>query len=256
VPALTVLGRPLFHLGGPGGDPDATPLVCLHGAGGSAAMWAQLHVAFRGERAVYALDLPGHGRSTPLDEPGTLAAYARVVETLLETAGLARAVLVGHSMGGAVAELVALDTPERVAGLVLVGTAARLRVAPDIFRLLREDPPAAVAHVCRLAYGPAAPPDLVARGIAEMLRVPPAVIEADFRACDGVDLRARVPAIGAPTVVVVGDADVMTPPRFAAELAELVPGAALSMVPGIGHMLPVEAAPRLVEEVQRLLVRV
>jgi pimeloyl-ACP methyl ester carboxylesterase len=246
MPTLEVAGRSLFYLGGPGPSPAALPLVCLHGAGGSAAIWTQLHAGFASGRPVFALDLPGHGRSAPLVGAISLDRYAAVVRDVLDALGLARALLVGHSMGGAVALLVALAAPERVAGLLLVGTAARLRVAPAILEGIRRDPAAAVERICAMAYGPSAPSELVARGVVEMRKVPPAVLEGDFRACDGFDVRSRVGAVAAPALVVVGSEDAMTPPRFAAELASSIPGARLETVPGAGHMLPVEAGARLV----------
>jgi pimeloyl-ACP methyl ester carboxylesterase len=246
MPTVEIQGRSLVYLGGPGPSPAALPLVCLHGAGGSAAVWTQLHAGFASERPVFALDLPGHGRSALFVEATSLDRYAGVVRDALDALGLARAVLVGHSMGGAVALLVALAVPDRVAGLLLVGTAARLRVAPGILEGIRRDPAVAVERICAMAHAPSAPSELVARGVVEMRRVPPTVLEGDFRACDGFDVRSRVGAIAAPALVVVGSEDAMTPPRFAAELASLVPGARLETVPGAGHMLPVEAGARLV----------
>ncbi|HEX7125262.1 MAG TPA: alpha/beta fold hydrolase [Thermodesulfobacteriota bacterium] len=241
MPAVEVGGRSLAYLGGPSGDPRAVPLVCIHGAGGAAAMWPQVHVAFRDERAVYALDLPGHGRSAPLDGRITLDRYADTVTGFLDAVGIERAVVVGHSMGGGIALSLALEAPGRVAGLVLVGTGAKLGVAPETMDLLERDPDAAVERICRLAYGPAASEAMLARAIAEMRKTPSEVLRADFRACQTFDVRGRLGEIGIPALVLVGEADVLTPPRFAAFLADHIAGAALVVVPGVGHMLPVEA---------------
>lgn len=204
-------------------------------------MWPQVHAAFRDERAVYALDLPGHGRSAPLDGEITLARYADTVTGFLDAAGIDRAIIVGHSMGGGVALLLALGAAGRVAGLVLVGTGAKLGVAPETMDLLERDPVAAVERICRLAYGLAAPEAMVVRAIAEMRKTPPDVLRGDFRACQGFDVRGRLGEIRVPTLVLVGEADVLTPPRFAAFLADRIAGARLAVVPGVGHMLPVEA---------------
>lgn len=240
MPTVEVAGRAVFYLGGPGGSPDPLPIVCLHGAGGSAAMWTQLRIALGRERAVYALDLPGHGRSASVGGPVSIEAYAHAVRQFLDAAGFARPALVGHSMGGAVALRLAIDAPDRVAGLVLVGTAARLRVAPEIFDAVSRDFEAAVERICRLCYGPSTPPDLLARGVAEMRKTAPAVLEADFRACDRFDARDRLGEIQVPTVVLVGDEDLMTPPRYATLLAGGIAGAELRVFRGVGHMLPVE----------------
>lgn len=241
MPALEVAGRAVFHLGGPEGPPDALPLVCLHGAGGSAALWTQLQAASHGARPVYALDLPGHGRSDPLDGAITIDAYAGAVRRFCDAAGLGRAVFVGHSMGGAIALRLALDASDRVAGLVLVATGARLRVAPEVLSALASDLDAAVERICRLCYGPGTPPDLLARGVAEMRRTPPGMLEEDFRACDRFDVRDRLGEIEAQALVLVGEQDVMTPPRYATYLGDHLPGAEVQVFPGAGHMLPVEA---------------
>lgn len=241
MPTAPVEGRPLFYLGGPGGPAAAVPVVFLHGAGGNAAMWTQLHVALKADRPVYALDLPGHGRSAPLDGAITVERHAAVARAFLDAAGLERAVLVGHSMGGAIAQTLALESPARLAGLVLVGTGARLRVLPELLEGIPRDFERTVERICRLCYGPAAPPEMVTLGMAEMRKVPPAVLLGDFLACDRFDVRERLPSIGVPTLAVVGDRDVMTPVKYAAFLAERIPGARLATVPGAGHMLPVEA---------------
>lgn len=253
MPSLNVEGRPLFYLGGASGPAGTLPAVLLHGAGGSAAMWTRLHVLLRAERPVYALDLPGHGRSAPLADPPGVERYAAAVRTFLDEAGLERAAIVGHSMGGAVAQVLALEAPDRVAALVLVGTGARLRVLPEILEAIPRDFEGSVERICRLCYGPAAAPELVARGIAEMRQVAPAVLLWDFLACDRFDVRDRLPSIGAPTLVVVGERDVMTPPRYAADLADRIPGARTAIVADAGHMLPVEAPAVLGEHLRAFL---
>lgn len=204
-------------------------------------MWTQAHVAFRHERDVYALDLPGHGRSAPLDGEITLARYADAVAGFLDATRIDRAVVVGHSMGGGVALLLALEAPHRLAGLVLVGAGAKLGVAPETMDLLDRDADAASERICRLAYGPGTPEAVLVRAIAEMRGTAPEVLQGDFRACQTFDVRARLGEVRAPTLVLVGEADLLTPPRFATYLADRIPGAHLVVVPGVGHMLPVEA---------------
>lgn len=253
MPTLNVEGRPLFYLGGPGGPAGALPVVLLHGAGGSSAMWTQLHTALRAGRAVYALDLPGHGRSAPLLDPPTIEHYAAVVRAFLDEAGLERVAVVGHSMGGAVAQVLALEARDRVAGLGLVGTGAKLRVLPEILEAIPRDFEGSVERICRLCYGPGAAPELVARGIAEMRKVAPSALLGDFLACDRFDIRDRLPSIAVPTLAVVGEQDVMTPPKYAAYLADRIPGAQMAIVPGAGHMLPVEAPAALAERLRSFL---
>ncbi|HEX7592810.1 MAG TPA: alpha/beta fold hydrolase, partial [Anaerolineae bacterium] len=107
------------------------PVVFVHGAAGSHLIWgAQVRALGEITRTV-ALDLPGHGRS-PLPGRNSIDAYCDIVLGLLDALGFDRAVIVGHSMGGGIAQTLALAHPDRVAGLGLVGTGARLRVLPAI----------------------------------------------------------------------------------------------------------------------------
>jgi len=87
---------------------------------------------------LYALDLPGHGRSAG-EGRASVDAYAGSLQAFLEALALTRAILVGHSMGGAIVQLLALEDSSMVGGLILVGTGARLRVLPSLLDGLAND---------------------------------------------------------------------------------------------------------------------
>jgi len=101
----------------------AEPVLLLHGFGGDLGNWLFNHEALAERRAVYALDLPGHGESTKEVGSGTLEELAAVASAFLETVGVGAAHLVGHSMGGAVAMAMAAAAPERVRSLSLLSSA-------------------------------------------------------------------------------------------------------------------------------------
>jgi len=107
------------------------PVVIIHGAGGTHLYWPPEIRRLSGYR-VYALDLPGHGKSDASRGRQTIADYAGCVLEWLDAIGLNRAVFVGHSMGSAIALTLAIHHPQQVLGLGLVGAGARLRVHPDI----------------------------------------------------------------------------------------------------------------------------
>ena len=130
MPVYLVNGEPVFASRHRSNRVDAVPLVLIHGAGGSHLHWG-VAVRTLPEGDVYALDLPGHGRSAGSGRT-TVAQYASWVIRLLDALGIERAVMAGHSMGGAIAQTAALEFPEGVRGLVLVGTGSRLRVVPSI----------------------------------------------------------------------------------------------------------------------------
>lgn len=214
-------------------------LVFIHGAGGSHENWGS-QVRELGERYdAVAVDLPGHGRSEG-DGCRTIPDYRDFVRDLLDALALPRVILVGHSMGGGITQGFALAYPDRVQGIVLVGTGARLRVHPDIFEALRTDPAAAADLVARWAYSPKAAPELPERGRQAYLRCPLSVIEGDFRACDAFDVMTEVSRIGLPTQVIVGGDDRLTPRKYADYLHAQIPASRLAVIPDAGHMVMLE----------------
>jgi len=213
-------------------------LMLIHGAGGNHLHWPAPLRRLPGTR-VYAIDLPGHGRSSG---PGRTAIedYAADVVGFLDGVGLDRAILVGHSMGGAIAQTVALRYPERVAGLVLVGTGARLRVSPLLLDGILQNFQGVLELMADWAWGPGTPSERVERGRRMMARVDPQVLWGDFAACDRFDIRDQVGQIGVPTLIITGSEDRMTPPKFARWLEEQIPQARLVLVEGAGHMVMLE----------------
>jgi pimeloyl-ACP methyl ester carboxylesterase len=238
MPYTTINNQRLFYVQTPDPTPDAPALVLIHGGGGSHLHWPpelrRLHGA-----VVYALDLPGHGRS---DGPGcdTIAAYVSTLIGFLDAGGIERAVLVGHSMGGAISQMIALAHPERVAGLALIGTGARLRVAPAILEGILSDFESTINLITQWAWAADAPQELTRLGRQTMAETPPQVLHGDFAACDAFDVRERLGEIGAPTLVIAGSADRLTPHKLGAYLAEHIPNARLVTVAGGGHMMALE----------------
>ncbi|MGD9091656.1 MAG: alpha/beta fold hydrolase, partial [Anaerolineales bacterium] len=106
------------------------PVVLIHGAGGNHLYWPSEIRRLAGFH-VYALDLPAHGKSGGLAQQ-SIEAYAGAVIAWLDSIGLHRAIFIGHSMGGAIIQVLALDHPEHVLGLGLIASGAKLRVAPQL----------------------------------------------------------------------------------------------------------------------------
>lgn len=216
----------------------APALVCVHGAGGSHLNWP-VEIRRLPGASVYALDLPGHGRSTGAGRR-TIGEYAAVLVSFLDTLNLPDAVMVGHSMGSAVALEMALSHSDRVRGLVLIGSGARLRVAPAILQGIVDDFDGAVRLVGDFAYGPDAPEKLKLQGQQLMALTSPEVMYGDFLACDAFDVMGRLGEIRASTLIITGLADRLTPPKYAGFLAQNIPGAQLVLVESAGHMVMLE----------------
>jgi pimeloyl-ACP methyl ester carboxylesterase len=212
-------------------------VVLVHGAGGRAEVWTPQIGGLADLARLIAVDLPGHG-GTGGRGCQRVEDYAGWVLGLLDVLDLRRAVLVGHSMGGAIVQTLALGYPER--GLVLVGTGGRLRVLPRILELFRDGSPEGAELVARLAYSPQTPPGAVVEAERALQETAALVTLGDFLACDRFDVMARLAGVATPTLVVVGADDRLTPPKYAAYLARTLRGARLVEIEAAGHFPQLE----------------
>jgi pimeloyl-ACP methyl ester carboxylesterase len=248
---LAIDGRPVgLAVGRTGLTPDRPAVVFVHGSGGSRTSWqAQIDPLDRHFGTV-ALDLPGHGQ-TPGPLPSNPAQYGAFVVRALETLRPPRPpVLAGISLGGLVVMEAALARPDLVSGLVLIATAALIRVDPELPSLLSRDHEAGVGLFASRLFAPENAAKLE-RPSREILRgVPADVLLADLRAGDGWDLGGRLDRIAAPTLVICGREDRLVPPDSSRRLAEGIPGARLEVLAGAGHMVHLEKF----KEVNRLIL--
>ncbi len=252
MPAITIGGEPLhYQLHRGAAQSAAPPLMLVHGAGGNLMHWPGALRRLPG-RTVYALDLPGHGKSGGAGR-ADIGAYAGVVRGFAEGLALAPFVLAGHSMGGAIALEFALRYPARLAGLILVGTGAKLRVAPEILTGVLDDNAGTTELLAQWAHGEHVEPNLLRLYTRRLREVNPQVIHDDFAACDAFDRRADVSRITTPTLILCGEADRMTPVKFSQYLHEQIAGCNLIVVPGAGHMVMLEQPAAVAEAVAQFL---
>jgi pimeloyl-ACP methyl ester carboxylesterase len=232
--------------------------VFLHGAGFDHTAFAlqSRWLAFRGWN-VLAPDLPGHGRSEgpPL---ASVEAMAHWTLQLMDAAGAAQAVLIGHSMGALVALETAAQAPERVRRLLLIGAAGKMPVHPDLLDAARRNHHDAIDMVNVWGHGAAAgiggsrAPGVWMVGAGERIleRTAPGVLYNDLSACNAYDGLVRASAVTAPALLVSGQNDLMTPIRAARALVAALPAARLTVLPGAGHMLLAERPNALVGAMQ------
>lgn len=238
--------------------------VFIHGAGLDHTVWAlqSRWLAFRGWN-VLAVDLPGHGRSagSPL---GSIGAMADWVLALVAAAGTSGAALIGHSMGSLVALEAASRAPERVDALLLVGTAASMPVHPDLLAAAAANSQDAIDMVnlwgygYRAGLGGSAAPGVWMTGAGDSLlrRAGPGVLHADLAACNAYVTALEAAArVRAPTAIVAGELDQMTPLKNARLLADAIAGSTLTILEGAGHMLLAEEPDALIEVMAGHLVR-
>jgi pimeloyl-ACP methyl ester carboxylesterase len=231
-----------FHDGGKKAWP---PMILLPGAGGDHLIWPA-EIRRLPEFRVYALDLPGHGKSEGAGRQSA-ADYARSVLEFMDTVGLWQAVFVGHSMGGAVALTLALEFPERAAGLGLISSGACLPVPPEILENAASSStfPFAVQELHTLSCGIHTPPRLAEKNLKRLMAVRQTLFYGDLLACDQFDVTERLPFIKIPVLVICGTNDRLTPARYSTTLAARIPGAALQTVDEAGHLVMLEQAQRV-----------
>ena len=233
-----------------------TAVLLLHGVGGGRAIWGDAAsgtaraVAQAGYRAV-ALDLPGYGDSASMGAPD-LAALVAGVRAVIGRLGAGRVVLLGHSMGGMVAQELMAQSPLGVDGLILACTSASFGKADGDWqaqflaeRLAPLDAGLGMAAMAdRLVPGlvSADAPDAV-RKIARdvMARVPEAAYRSALRAIAGFDRRAALAAIQVPALLLAAEHDRTAPPEVMARMAARIGGAEYVCLAGAGHIANVEA---------------
>ncbi len=226
-----------------------TPILLLHGIGGRAALWAA-SLAALAPRRVIAMDMPGYDGTRPALDGFEALADAAVA--LLDAQGVAQADVVGHSLGGMIALEMALRHPASVRRLVIVASSPAFGSRDPAFResflAARQKPLDAGIGMAGVAaalvpgmLGPLADPAAAPAAMAAMASVDEAAYRATLATLTSFDRRPDLPRVTQPTLLIAGEADQTAPPRGMARMAEAMPDARLLVIPGVGHLLPLEA---------------
>ncbi len=251
----TVHGAPLYaYTGGKVFDPAKPTAVFVHGVLNDHSVWIlqTRHFANHGWN-VLAIDLPGHGRSGG-KAPASVQEAANSVIALLDAAGIAKAVLIGHSFGSLIALHAAAEYPSRVSQLLMVGTAYPMRVSPALLENSLNDPQKAIQMVNVFSHSNLAPPPsalgpgtwLLGASKALMKRtlasnVKENIFNIGFKACDSYDQgEIAMQKVNCPTLFLLGKKDQMTPPKAAQGLIQIAQNGQVALV-NAGHQLMVEA---------------
>jgi len=248
-----VRDAPLAHLRWGGGE---RAVVLLHGVGGGRAAWGDSIsgtgsvLAEAGFMAI-AVDLPGYGES-PSIEPYDMNGLATAVVALIDSLGVPRCALVGHSMGGMVAQELMAHAPGRVQALVLSATSAAFG-RPDgawqaEFLAQRLAPLDAGGGMAALAPGlalgmasPTAPHDAVARAAVLMSAVPEATYRRALKAIAGFNRRELLGDLHLPVLCLAGEHDRNAPPKVMQQMAARIAGSEYLCLAGVGHLANIEA---------------
>jgi pimeloyl-ACP methyl ester carboxylesterase len=222
------------------GDGDPT-IVCVHGFCQSSEYWQPTldHVAAAGARGI-ALDLPGFGESVSAGGPYTMEHLADVVAELLDTLGVGKVVLVGGSMGGVIAQQVALRHPDRLERLLLVATGAFTGDPEGAIKKsaeLEQVPwPDEMVHASVNAFFHSPPTGATLTRYREIYRKasPTAAVES-LRSNAGTNTFEQLKEIAVPTMIVQGRHDRSRTPERGAAMCERIPNCRLEILEHSGH---------------------
>ncbi|GHG00380.1 alpha/beta hydrolase [Amycolatopsis bullii] len=246
------------------GPREAPPLLLVHGSGASGSSWGPVARILAARHHVIRVDLPGCGQSPPAPSYAVPGLAARVA-ALLDDLGLRQVAVAGHSSGGYVATSLAEQRPELVRSLALVSTGPSLGALlpqPPLIRALSAPPLGPLLWSVRsealirkgIRATTARPVDVPDDAVADLKNIGYRTFRAILRANSAyvaeLSIPDRLAGLGRPVLVVFGAADPRWDPRSAREY-DVVPGARVELLPGVGHV-PLLEAP---EPTSELLLR-
>ena len=206
----------------------------VHGSGHTADSFREQVQALPDSTA---LSLPGHPTGQALT---SIEEFAEWLSTRIESEHGGKAVVAGNSLGGAIALQWALAHPNQAAGIVLIGSGARLRVSPEIFSMIDERWPACIQTLVDWSVSAGASAALRERAAGWHESVGQTTTRTDYSACDRFDAMQRLPELHVPTLIIVGSDDQMTPQKYSTFLHERIAGSKLAVIADAGHLVMAE----------------
>ena len=206
-----IIDKQSYHYAATGPESNGkNALLFIHGSGGSQAIWTNQLAGLGQNFLTLAVDLPGHGDSEGASSR-EVRVYSDFIFDFIERALDTKVILAGHSLGGAIAIDFALRFPDKLSGLILICTGAKLRVAPAILETYSS--PGSDNNTDHSVY------------------------YDDFLACDNFNYLDRIGAITVPTLVIGATNDLMTPLKYSQYLADNIPNAQLRIIEQSGHLV-------------------
>ena len=225
------------------GDDTQRTIIMIHGAAGSTATWFMQHRSLSESLYVVALDLNGHGRTQDRADENLVDSYLEDIDSVASQHE--KPILAGHSMGGALAQLYALQHSDKLGGLVLVATGAKLRVAAIVFDLLDTDFEGYLGAVEEFMFHKNTSKDLVEASVVEVRKCPVPVIRRDYEMCNAFNIMDRLNEIQIPTLIIVGAQDMMTPVKYSRYLHDHIEKSKLLVIENAGHTVMLEQSSKV-----------
>jgi pimeloyl-ACP methyl ester carboxylesterase len=230
-------------------DTHKPTLIFIHGAATSKGLWQYQIDVLSDLINTIALDLPGHGQ-TKGDGFNRISDYAGSVIEFMNLIQPGRTIICGLSMGGAVVQELLIHQPDKFCAGILMHTGAKLKVMPLIFETIRKDYRQYHELMIQFAMARETDKTLMTDLLKDVVAWSPEVAINDFYACDSFNVIDQLHLITVPVMVIVGDEDNITPPKYGEFLLSKISSARLVTIKGTGHISPMEK-PLIVNQVLR-----
>ncbi len=214
-------------------------LFFIHGSGGDHSLWSFQYACLNKKFNIVAVDLPGHGSSEGSGE-SDINVYSLWVKKLLDILQLKNVIVVGHSLGAAIALTFAADFGSMIKGIVAVGGGLKMPVNPAIFELLKTSPDVAFEMMCKFSLAKENRQKLSEPLKKNMAAANIDVLHNDLVACDKMDLTDKVKKINLSSLIICGEEDKMAPPHLSREITGNIQGSKTCFIKNAGHMVMME----------------
>jgi len=220
-------------------DKHQQSLIFIHGSGSDHSLWSHQYAKLHKHYNIVAVDLPGHGRSQGSGETD-VRAYCVWISKLLDVLHLKNSIVIGHSLGAAITLQFALNYPQDIKGIVVVGGGLKMPVNPSLLELLKVNPAQAIELICKFSLARENRPKFFDALKKSLSGANINILYGDLTACNKLDLTGEIEKIAVPALVICGVEDKMTPADFSRQIAENIDGAKLCLIEDAGHMVMME----------------
>ncbi len=215
---------------------DSLNIIFLHGAGGDGRIWENQLSQLDKNYNIIIPDLPAHGRSEGVVLPNAMK-YAYWLNEFTSALGLTEFFLAGHSLGGAISQEFARAFPEKLRGLILVGTGVKFNILREYLLLLLHDFKTAVQTSCMSAYCSPVSRALYEKGHTMLMQNGKDILYKDMLTCEVFTSYSWVSSIKKPALVICGKQDKITPIALSKNISSKISNSQLKIIPDAGHMV-------------------
>jgi len=227
-------------------------IIFIHGSGGNSYVWKNQLAKLDLNYKLIAIDLPSHDQSDNFSEL-SLELYVDVVKSLVNSLKLKEVVLAGHSLGGAIIQSYCFNYPDEVSALILIGTGARLRVSPIILTSLQNNFQEFLKGFPIGGFYRRTSKEIINEYMAETLKTDPQVTYSDFKICDEFDVMDKMSLINVPCLIICGNEDRLTPPKYSNFFHEKLKTSELIIIDKASHMVMLEKPEELNQVIKEFI---